>query len=122
MLTWRFYYKDGSTYSNLDGPAERAPKSGARGVVVLDPVVGWQVLYGTSGSDFFCYNPAWDIPHWRNMNSWGFQKYMRDPEPPVKVVVFGEWEGNVSFHELERQISIELNDRQFYPWDKGPPE
>jgi hypothetical protein len=115
-LEWRFYYLGGSTYSNCDGPAEFAPKVGAQAVVILDPAVGWQALYGTQGSDFFCYDAEWEVPRWRNMNRWGFQKYMEDPG--MKVVVFGEWAGNHSFQALKTRITQEMGDRQLYPEDE----
>jgi hypothetical protein len=113
-MEYRIYYKDGSTY---DGPPELAPKTGAQAVVVFDPAVGWQALYGTHGSDFFCYDANWDIPRWRNMSRWGFQKYMQDPG--FKLVVFGEWMGNHAFQALQTRITQEMGDRQLYSWDDG---
>lgn len=112
-MLWRFYYRDGSTY---EGPPELAPKTGAQAVVVLDPAVGWIALYGTHGCDFFCYDAAWEVPKWRNLDRWGFQKYMQDPG--VKIVVFGEWMGNHEFLALKARITRELGDRQLYPWDE----
>lgn len=113
MLEWCVYYDDGSTYSNLDGRPWDAPKSGVQAIVVLDPAVGWFPLYGTRENDFFCYDAAWEIPRWRNMEHWGFQEYMR--EPGLRLVLFGRWMGNHAHQALKTRITNELGDRQRYP-------
>ena len=112
MFRWRLYYEDGSTYGDEDGEPWHAPKSGAQAVVVHDPAVGYVTL---KGSDFYCYDPAWDCPVWRNMDVWGMQEYMREPGP--RCVVFGEWMGNHEYQALCTRVTQELGDRQRYPHD-----
>lgn len=45
MVHWRIYYDDGSTYSNVDGPVERAPCLGVMVVVQRDRTVEVERLY-----------------------------------------------------------------------------
>ena len=112
-MLWCIYYSDGSTYSDIDGEAWYAPKSGVQAIVVVDPAVHHIIL---TRSDFYCYDSAWDIPVWRTMDDWGFQEYMRESGP--RLVLFGQWIGNHEYQALMTNITNEWGVRQRYPNDK----
>lgn len=58
MLLWRIYYDDGTTYDNLDGPPEEAPRLGVQAVVTLH-----NLWYGGDRIGYldYMFRPGWKI-------------------------------------------------------------
>ncbi len=95
MLLWRVFYEDRTTFSNLDGEAEDAPKRGVQAVVERAKSVGYVVH---SRGDIYSYNALWDEPRWRIMDLTGFWDYMF--QPGLKCSLFGRYISNDRHNEI----------------------
>lgn len=76
MVSWRIYYRDGSTYSDEEGPPESALKCHVQGIVFPDGII--------ERRDFYW----WDDGAW-----WGGDLYGRiqyELEPGWKLVLLGQ--------------------------------
>ena len=77
---YKIFYGDGSTYSNKNGPPERAPKRNVQLITVEDDVIGRRI---ESTNDYYVYTPH----SWRGCERFGLFDYLI--EPGVKLVLFG---------------------------------
>lgn len=107
---WKIYYGDGSTYSDLDGPPEAAPKLNVQVVAVPDERVG---VYFRSQADYYWYD--FDQERWLGADLFGLWDYL--VRPGYKVVAFGRTIPNVEYDKI---IATALEDSELPPksaWD-----
>lgn len=114
MIAWKIYYDDGSTYSNLDGSMDSAPKLGVQVIVYVDSEVGrvvlsmrdyyWLAAYGWDGGDLFglfdylsssglkliLFGRAVRTPRYRQI----LAQALADPDFPPKSAWY-DWEDNL---------------------------
>lgn len=80
-MEWKIFYSN-STYSDLDGPPELAPKRDVQTIAVKSESAGRRI---ERGSDFYIWTP--DNGVWRGVDFFGLYDYMI--EPGMKIVLFG---------------------------------
>lgn len=107
---WKVYYSDGSTYSDLDGGPEQAPKTGVAILLQENPVVGHKIEYGL---DFYCF---WGT-HWRASDNFGLWDYLS--QPGYKVVLFGRWVNNDEFKSLVDKANNDPDIPKKSAWLRG---
>ena len=76
---FKIFYDDGSTYSDIDGPIDRAQKQG----VVIILVEDGDNKHTESDKDFYCYFPQ----GWVGVEQYGLYDYLQSPG--FKLVLFG---------------------------------
>lgn len=88
---WKIYYGDRSTYSNLDGDIEQAPRDNVQRVA----------YYDTDGQRHQCHDKDYyyqDGERWYGVDLIGLMQYLY--EPGFKVVFFGRTIPNATFGEI----------------------
>jgi hypothetical protein len=90
MVSWKIYYADGSTLSNLGGSPEEAP---ATGVICIKHFSEgeWRIL---AFRDYY----AWDKNDWWGHETAGFWQYMF--KPGIKIVKFGTSTDDFNFERI----------------------
>jgi len=78
VLAWRIYYDGGGTFSNEDGPPDRAPGWGAVVIPQADPDVGRMMM---SRWDHYC----WHEGQWWGHDLVGLMDCLARPGPSVVV-------------------------------------
>jgi len=95
MLDWKIFYDDESTFDNLDGDVENAPKRGVIAVVERAHSIGYVVH---KRGDLYIYRRDWDEPRWRMMDMAGFWDHMF--QPGFKCVLFGRYVSNDVYNKV----------------------
>jgi hypothetical protein len=103
-VDWKIYYGDGSTFSNEDGPAEKAPCGRVIAVAFYDQDNRRRVCHQ---ADYY----IWDGVRWYSADINGYMQYML--EPGFKVVKFGREIGDLKYREV---MTFALSD---LPLSKG---
>lgn len=91
---WVIFYEDGSSFSDLDGPPELAPRQYVQCVAVADRGCGNYVL---GEMNFYCWHENQWIPH----DTGGLLQYLAAPGKE-KIVLQGYWIGRERYFEMRR--------------------
>lgn len=90
-LKFKIFYGDGTTYSNKNGPPERAPKRNVQLITVEDDVIGRRI---EATNDYYAYTSH----GWRGCDRFGLFDYLI--EPGVKLVLFGRSLSDVEYKTI----------------------
>lgn len=97
-MQWKIYYGDGSTYSDLDGPPELAPKRDVQAIPHTSGLTGHRV---ERTNDYYVWTP--ERGGWRGVDQFGLFDYLI--EPGVKIVLFGRMLNNEEYRAILAQSS-----------------
>ena len=114
MITWRIYYADGSTFSNLDGRVWQAPGVYAQAIVQVDDAHGFAIV---SHHDYYVWDDKGGGYKWWGADWAGLMIYLMTSGP--KKVVFGSWIERNEFMKVFKRAS---NDSDFPPKTGYNPE
>ena len=90
-MRWKVYYSDGTTYCDMDGPIEDAPK---RGVIIVASECDLMGRKYDRSTDYYC----WFDYGWRGVDIFGMYDYLT--QPGYKVVLFGRTVEDSVWREL----------------------
>jgi hypothetical protein len=80
MTTWVIWYEDGSSYSDDDGPPDKAPRDGVQVVTVSDVGTGRLMWHS---SDYYCWHKEGEwVPHSKP----GMERYLSKSDEPGIVL------------------------------------
>ena len=111
MAGWVIWYADGSSFSDDDGEARDAPRSGVQCIAVADRSCGRHVL---SEQNYYCWQDGAWVPHDRD----GLEQYLDDPAQPG-IRLRGYWIDRSRYVEI-RRIALK-EDTRLPPVTAGPP-
>ena len=100
-MLWKIYYGDGTTYSDLDGPPELAPKRNVQVIIHSCELVGFAI---ERDEHYYVYLP--ERGGWQARNEFGKYDYMI--EPGWKIVLYGR---TLSGDEYRAIVDKALADR-----------
>jgi len=104
MLSWRIYYRDGSTYDNLNGPPEGAPRLGVQLINIATEKEGRVTI---SEKDYYCWRA--DLGYWIGVDINGLFTFLLQHVGPV---CFGELMAQEAYDALARWA---MHDPDFPP-------
>lgn len=93
MVNWRIYYGDGTTFSDADGPAEKAPSVNVQAIAQVDAEIGRRLV---SRYDFYWF----DDGSWYGGDFYGLFDYLQRYQP--SIVKFGRALSRAKFEEVLR--------------------
>jgi hypothetical protein len=80
-MRWKIFFSDGSTWTDRDGPAEKAPGWGVLVITQADERVGRALV---RESDFYIFSPAW-FGGWEGVDLVGLLDYLAHSGEPATV-------------------------------------
>lgn len=96
---WKIYYGDGSTYSNEDGPPEKAPKVNAQVIILEDKSHGWS---NVSGEDYYVWEDRGKGFMWWGCDRTGLD-YFLFHSPGKKIALMGRFIEDDHFDEIMKR-------------------
>ncbi len=96
---WVIYYGDGSTYSDLDGPAWDAPTQNVQ-ILVRESNKGNTGFRAMHAKDGY----VWKNGEWYGVDVMGLWDYLLNTRGPTKVI-FGRWTSDDNFDSIYRRAT-----------------
>lgn len=93
MIRWIVFYDDGSSFSNLDGEPDQAPRWGIICISGYDQNGGRSIQHRT---DYYC----WNYEQWIAMDGTGLIDYLANFPGKEKVVLMGRHVPNYVFDRV----------------------
>lgn len=107
---WKLWYSDGSSYSELDGPPERAPAFGVQVITQQNEETG---RYNQCMDDFY----VWRKGRWFGCDKIGLIDYLAHEAPCI--VRFGRTEPNDVFYRILKKAEADPEFPVRSAWKKG---
>ncbi len=92
---WVIYYADGSSFSDLDGPPEAAPRCYVQCIAVANIGCGHYVL---GEQNFYCWHDDQWVPH----DTSGLYQYLAAPGKE-KIVLQGYWMDRTKYFQMRKR-------------------
>lgn len=113
MLTWAIYYDDGSRFTDEDGSAFEAPRTGVQIIAQADPSMGWELV---SSADYYYFEPdrrGWYVADLFTV----WDVLIRAPRP---LILFGRMVSEDEFRAITLRVLDELPTPKT-AWRRGEP-
>ena len=113
-MRWVIEYRDGTTFSNIDGEPQDAPGAGVVGVGQEDGTVGFLVH---QGENFYVFGEQFG--GWAGMDVYGLAQYLS--EPGFKVVKLGTAVPTAEYLSVIERLRKDPrlpNKSARYPWER----